>query len=229
MEKVTKPNQVYEILKEKILNLDLRPGQALGEVEIAQSFGVSRTPVRDAFKKLETDGLIEIKSHIGTYVTLIDLNQISDAIFVREYIEKAIITELCNNRKISVNMRVNYLLRAQEMLVESQLTDRELASKFMELDNEFHRTLFVICNREGVWNYIQSMQYQYHRLRIFVNRANRTKLRKVCEQHSQMIMAIERQDESAAMAIYERHLYEHMLLGANDIIEEHSYFTGLKK
>ena len=69
----------HEDLKSWILTFKLKPGQAIGEVDIAQQFGVSRTPVRDAFKRLEVDGLIEVKSHIGTYVTLIDVNQITDA------------------------------------------------------------------------------------------------------------------------------------------------------
>ena len=224
-----KPNRVYEQLKQDILFLKLKPGQALGEVEIAQQFGVSRTPVRDAFKKLESEGLIEVKSHIGTYVTLIDLNQISDAIFIRENIEKAVINELANNKKIALNMRINYLLSAQKKIVDSDISDEELAVKFMELDNEFHRTLFEVANRETVWEYINKLQIHYNRLRIFINQADRSKLKKVCEQHHQIITAIERQESDVASTIYERHLYEQMLLGANDIIMGHAYFKGLKK
>lgn len=227
--KENKPNRVYEQLKQDILFLKLKPGQALGEVEIAQQFGVSRTPVRDAFKKLESEGLIEVKSHIGTYVTLIDLHQISDAIFIRENIEKAVISELASNKKIALNMRINYLLSAQKKIVESDISDEELAAKFMELDNEFHRTLFEVANRESVWEYINRLQIHYNRLRIFINQADRSKLKKVCEQHYQIISAIERQESDVANTIYERHLYEQMLLGANEIILGHAYFKGLKK
>ena len=66
MVKETKPNKVYEDLKAMILTFKLKPGEAIGEVDIAQKFGVSRTPVRDAFKRLEAEGLIEVKSHSGT-------------------------------------------------------------------------------------------------------------------------------------------------------------------
>lgn len=229
MVKETKPNKVYEDLKTWILTFKLKPGQAIGEVDIAQQFNVSRTPVRDAFKRLEADGLIEVKSHIGTYVTLIDVNQIADAIFIREHIEKAIISELCQNYKISLNMRINYILSAQEKLLENDLEPVVLAQKFLEVDNEFHRTLFEAAGRESVWEYIESLQYHYNRLRIYVNRADKDKLRKVYEQHCQMISAIERQDEQGAKAVYSRHLYEQMLLGASTVIEGHAYFKGLKK
>lgn len=229
MVKETKPNKVYEDLKDMILTFKLKPGEAIGEVDIAQKFGVSRTPVRDAFKRLEAEGLIEVKSHIGTYVALIDVNQISDAIFIREHIEKAVISELCQNYKISLNMRINYILRAQEKLLENEMDPVDLAQKFLEVDNEFHRTLFEAAGRESVWEYIESLQYHYNRLRMFVNRADKDKLRKVYEQHCQIVSAIERQDEEGAKVIYARHLYEQMLLGADVVIEGHAYFKGLKR
>ena len=229
MVKETKPNKVYEDLKAMILAFKLKPGEAIGEVDIAQKFGVSRTPVRDAFKRLEADGLIEVKSHIGTYVTLIDVNQISDAIFIREHIEKAVISELCQNYKISLNMRINYILSAQKKLLENEMDTVDLAQNFLEVDNEFHRTLFEAAGRESVWEYIESLQYHYNRLRMFVNRADKDKLRKVYEQHCQIISAIERQDEEGAKVIYARHLYEQMLLGAGVVIEGHAYFKGVKR
>lgn len=229
MARENKPNKVYDELKRKIMYLEMKPGEALGEVEIAQQFGVSRTPVRDAFKKLESDGLIEVKSHIGTYVTLIDLEQISDAIFIREQLEKAIIIELCSNRKISVNMRLNYLLSAQDKIINGGLEGDKLAQKFMEIDNEFHKALFDLAGKESIWNYIENLEYHYNRLRIYVNQSEKTKLRKIHEQHKQIISAIEKQDEQLALAIYEQHLYEQMLLGADEIIEGHMFFKGLRK
>ena len=49
-----------------------------------KKFNISRTPVRDAFKRLELDGLLEVRSHIGTFVTLIDLDNVADLIYMRE-------------------------------------------------------------------------------------------------------------------------------------------------
>lgn len=229
MVRETKPNKVYDELKRRIMYLEIKPGDALGEVEIAQQFNVSRTPVRDAFKKLESEGLIEIKSHIGTYVTLIDLDQISDAIYIREQLEKAVIRELCSNYRVGMNMRLNYILSAQEKIVNGTLDDKMLAEKFLEIDNEFHKAMFELAGKERIWEYITNLEYNYSRLRMFVNRANRSKLRKILQQHKQIFSAVERQDEQLAMTIYQQHLYEQMLLGANEIIEGHMYFKGLRK
>ena len=69
---------VYQKLKEQILYLELPPGSAISEIDTAAKYEMSRTPVRDAFKMLESEGLLEIRPHIGTFVSLIDLNMISD-------------------------------------------------------------------------------------------------------------------------------------------------------
>ncbi len=74
MEKTKKPNKVYEDLKKAILYMRILPGTSIGENEVVARCSVSRTPVRDAFRQLEAEGLLEVKSHVGAYVTLIDLD-----------------------------------------------------------------------------------------------------------------------------------------------------------
>jgi len=133
--KERKPNKVYEGIKEAILYMKIKPGESIGEIDVANYFNVSRTPVRDAFKKLEADGLVEIKSHIGTFVSLIDLEHIVDTIFMREHIEKAIIRSLAENPQPSHYLKLSYVLDSQKQLLDGSLTGQEMAAKFMELDN----------------------------------------------------------------------------------------------
>ena len=73
---------VYQKLKEQILYLELPPGSAISEIDTAARYETSRTPVRDAFKMLASEGLLEIRPHIGTFVSLIDLNMISDILYI---------------------------------------------------------------------------------------------------------------------------------------------------
>lgn len=90
-------NIVYECLKKDILNLKLAPGCAISETDMASKYSVSRTPVRDAFKALAQEGLLEVKPHIGTFVSLIDINQISDVLYIRKVIEQSILKDLCSS------------------------------------------------------------------------------------------------------------------------------------
>ena len=87
-------NIVYEGLKAEILSLRLAPGSSISETDIASKFNVSRTPVRDAFKALSNEGLLEVKPHIGTFVSLMDINQISDVLYVRKVVELSILKDL---------------------------------------------------------------------------------------------------------------------------------------
>ena len=90
-------NIVYKGLRDDILSLKLIPGSAISETDIASKYNVSRTPVRDAFKALSNEGLLEVKPHVGTFVSLMDINQISDVLYVRKVVELYILKYLANS------------------------------------------------------------------------------------------------------------------------------------
>jgi len=225
-EKERKPNKVYDRLKKAILYMEIKPGQAIGEVEIANQFGVSRTPVRDAFKKLEADGLLEIRSHIGTYVSFIDLEQIVDTIFMRENIEKAIIKSLAENPLGAHNIRIAYVLNAQQELLDSEISGQQLASKFMELDNEFHRLMFELAGRERVWGYLQQHRHHYDRFRIFINNDDREKLTEVLKQHQNIAAFIKEKNTAGAIELFEKHVYYNLMNSTEKIMANKQYFKG---
>ncbi|NLY72494.1 MAG: GntR family transcriptional regulator, partial [Tissierellia bacterium] len=64
--------QIYEIIKQRIIHLDYEPGEVLNEVELAKEFGISRTPVRRVFQLLQNDKLLNIIPRYGAQVTPID-------------------------------------------------------------------------------------------------------------------------------------------------------------
>ena len=224
--KEKKPNKVYESIKEDILHMKIKPGETIGEIDIAASFGVSRTPVRDAFKKLEADGLVEIKSHIGTFVSLIDLEQIVDTIFMREHIEKAIIKSLAENPQRYHNLKIAYILNAQKQLLESELEGEMLAAKFTELDNDFHRMLFEFGGRPNVWDRLQSQRHHYDRFRIFLNNDDKEKLRTIYTQHMEILKLITEGNADQALKVYEDHVYYNVMHGTDKIMENKQYFKG---
>ena len=88
---------VYNSLKHDILYLNLRPGDMISELEICKQYGISRTPARDAIKALVAEGLLEVRPHVGTFISLIDLSKVSDSVFIREVLEQAVLKELCPN------------------------------------------------------------------------------------------------------------------------------------
>ena len=78
---------VYEELKMRILKGEIAPGQRLMEVETSEELGVSRTPVREAIKKLEKEGLVVVEPRRGTYAAQISDNDLIEILEVRESLE----------------------------------------------------------------------------------------------------------------------------------------------
>ena len=79
---------VFETLRDQILINKLQPGSILGEVALAEEFGVSRTPVRQALQRLAALGLVEIRDGAGTFVTSVDRQTQRDAYQIRIALEK---------------------------------------------------------------------------------------------------------------------------------------------
>jgi len=85
---------IYQKILSDIITLKIRPGTRLKEVEISERFHVSRTPMRDVFKKLESDKLLVIYSQSGSYVTKIDLSGISDIMYLRTVTETEVMKDV---------------------------------------------------------------------------------------------------------------------------------------
>jgi len=79
---------IYEALKHRLLNGDYEPDQKLSELLLSREFACSRTPIREALKRLETEGLLYIKPKSGTYVRKISAPQLIELQEVRTYLEK---------------------------------------------------------------------------------------------------------------------------------------------
>lgn len=78
---------VFEHLRNSILNGELDPGERLMELQLAEQLGVSRTPIREAIRKLELEGLVEMIPRKGAYVADLSIKDILDVLEVRMYLE----------------------------------------------------------------------------------------------------------------------------------------------
>lgn len=81
--------QAYQVLHDRILRLEVEPGQSVSEKEISTQIGVSRQPVREAFIRLSQEGLLIIRPQIGTFVSRLNVKQIHEAVFARVALECA--------------------------------------------------------------------------------------------------------------------------------------------
>ncbi|MDU0199685.1 MULTISPECIES: GntR family transcriptional regulator [Paenibacillus] len=197
----TTRDAVYHALKEQILMLDLLPGTGISEKEISVQFGVSRTPVRESFVQLSQEGLLDIYPQRGTVVSLIDLERVEEARFIREQLERAVISLACES------FPADSLQQLRSNLAYQQVSMSEKDFKMMfELDEAFHRTIFEGCRKLNTWAIIQQVNVHLNRTRMLRLAADH-RWDELYEQHEQMVDAIEHHEAGKAEHVMNTHLH----------------------
>lgn len=152
---------VFEYLRNSILNGELEPGERLMELQLAQQLGVSRTPIREAIRKLELEGLVEMIPRKGAYVAHVSIKDILDVLEVRMFLEG-----------------LAAYLAAERMLDEEIDNLKEIMKKFedgietmekeemIELDNKFHDLIIKGSKNNKLLQIVQSLQEQFQRFRV---------------------------------------------------------------
>ncbi len=217
--------QVYHQLRNEILHLELAPGTAIGEIETAARFQTSRTPVRDAFKILELEGLLEIRPHIGTFVSLIDLRTVSDILYMRCTLEQTILQELSQTLNKSQEYKICLLLQKQKELLESDLPLEELGRTFIVHDNEFHYALYELAGRKNISLFYSAINSQYERFRTFINLGGRDELHRLYHEHEQIWECIVNKDIEKLKDCISHHLYDGFNSSMRVIRDYPDYFT----
>ncbi|WP_338553026.1 GntR family transcriptional regulator [Paenibacillus sp. KS-LC4] len=197
---VSTRDAIYLTLKEQILSLELPPGTSISEKEISLKLGVSRTPVRESFVRLAQEGLLEVFPQRGTNVSLIDLEMVEEARFMREQLETAVIRLACISFPEQHLMTMRNNLALQRACVESQNY-----KTMFDLDEAFHRTLFEGCRKSNTWAVIQQINVHLNRSRMLRLAADHH-WEHLYEQHLQMAQAIESNDTQLAERLMKEHL-----------------------
>lgn len=218
---------VYETLRQQILHLELPPGSAISEIETAERFNLSRTPVRDAFKRLEREGLLEIRPHIGTFISLIDLNAVSDVLYMREVLEYSILSDLSQKYDKSLDLRIRILLQAQKDLIASDMPVEELSRAFIDSDDAFHAMLFDAAGKGKITEFLQMVNAQYARFRTLINFNGKEDLLKLYEAHIKIWEYITEKDLNSLKDCLNHHINDGFNT-SSDVIRKHpEYFEKL--
>ncbi|MBO8415043.1 MAG: GntR family transcriptional regulator [Proteobacteria bacterium] len=197
--------QIYEFLRERIIDNSAPPGTALSENELASMFAVSRQPVREALTKLEHDHLIEIKPQRGSFVTKISVPNLLGICFVRCSIEcSAIYAGLKLNDAAfkAVIDRLHLNLEAQKALQGDNIR-----LDFLKLDDEFHSIICSFSGSQLPWEILQGIKSNMDRIRFFtLEKASDPA--DLIKAHAQILQCIEHKDYHLASGLLNKHLYE---------------------
>ncbi|SMC99914.1 GntR family transcriptional regulator [Primorskyibacter flagellatus] len=143
--------RVYANLRQRIVNLELKPDSTLSRNALAKHYNVSQTPIREAMQKLEQDGLVRIFPQSGTVVARIDVKQLHETQFLRVAVEIEVVRRLATDPDAPTLHRARVLLDMQEALRDRP----EQVDMFSDLDKAFHRTLFAGVGMIGLHHYLE--------------------------------------------------------------------------
>ncbi|PIB25134.1 GntR family transcriptional regulator [Amylibacter kogurei] len=214
----TVADQVFDELQKHILTLELPPSTKISETEVANKMGVSRQPVREAFKRLAKLGFLEIRPQSGTKISLISEESVLRARFIRIALEVHTCQAACDRLTPDGIKQLRDLIELQRAAVSAN--DRVT---FHKLDDEFHQKICVLADVGYVWDLIRDSKAHMDRIRMLS--LNETSQRFALEEHIEIVDAIAAQDTEIVAQVVKKHLSRILTLIEEIKATNHSWFT----
>lgn len=192
--------QVFEVLRERIVALELAPGTVLSRAELAEQFGLSQTPIRDALIRLGEEGLVDIFPQHATVVSRIDVPAAVQSHFLRRAIECEVVRTLAEKPDAALLAR----LRAQ-VDVQAALAGENSHLQFIEADRTFHRLMVEAAGVPELYELVRSRSGHVDRLRR-LHLYSAGKMRAILREHRRIVEAIGSGDAAAAQEAVREHL-----------------------
>ena len=191
---------VCETLREAIRSGVLKPGERLMEIQLADELGVSRTPVREAMRKLELEGYVIMLPRRGNYVATISFRDINEVFEIRTSLD-ALASGLAAER-----ITEEELEQLERLLVSiGENIETRNMKKVVEDDMEFHDILYKASRNQRLVGIISNLREQMTRFRS-MSMSYPGRLKKTLEEHSRLVEAIAQRDVELAQKLAVEHM-----------------------
>ncbi|WP_343345324.1 GntR family transcriptional regulator [Terrisporobacter petrolearius] len=191
---------VFENLRTAILEGNLKAGQRLMEVQLAEQLGVSRTPIREAIRKLELEGLVVMLPRKGAYVANMSFKDLIDVLEIRASLE-GLAASLASER-----LRDEDIVELERVAKEFEKSVRETdIDNVLKKDVEFHEKIFLMANNKKLYHLITSLWEQVHRFRVTYVSNYEASLSLV-DEHNRILESIKSGDSELAKKYATEHI-----------------------
>ena len=191
---------VFNTLRNAILMGDIEPGERLMEVKLAEKLGVSRTPIREAIRMLELEGLVEMAPRKGAQVAKITKEDIKDVLEVRKVLEDLAIDLACDNidaqeiKKLEENM-----VRFQNAIKKNDI--KEIAV----IDVEFHEIIYISTKNKRLIQILSNLREQMYRYRFEYIKDKETR-EVLVKEHKTIVEALKNKNKQGGKDAIKKHL-----------------------
>ena len=175
---------VFQTLRADIISQKLKAGQAIREDELAQSFGMSRTPIREILRKLEQEDLVRVIPNRGVFVSELTPEDIEEVLEIRTSIETAAARSAADKMTEQYLMELKDISRQLDVAIELQ---DSIVS--FEADSRLHNLILVAAGNKRAHRIINNLMGQIHRIR-FISGHMPGRMETTIGEHKQIIMAL---------------------------------------
>lgn len=201
--------QVYEIIKDKILSGELKSGEWLQESKLADSLNVSRSPVREALKELVGEGLLENIPNKGVFVKTLNIKDIYNIFEFREVMEKYAV------KKSIELLSDEYIKELDEIYLElKEAFDKGDLNEYIKIDTKLHYFLFKMCDNEMINDVVNNVFPLLQPFRI-ISLSSKGRFDESFDEHKGLIDGIKESDFDKAW----EHNKIHLRLARDEIIK----------
>jgi GntR family transcriptional regulator, rspAB operon transcriptional repressor len=193
-------DQIYPMVRGLILTGAIKPGEVIDEKAIALQLNVSRTPVREAVKRLSDEHLVDVLAQSATRAARMDRKEIEESFLIRRALEMESAAQAAAHMSQEHADQLHDILARHERAVERRHFAEAIAQ-----DDAFHRAITEISDLPRLWGTIEISKAQLDRCRhLMLPRAGQAEA--TLEQHREIIRALNSRDPSKAAAAMKAHL-----------------------
>lgn len=191
---------VFNTLRQAILKGELAPGERLMEIQLAEKLGVSRTPIREAIRKLELEGLVLMIPRKGAEVAKISEKSLRDVLEVRRALEELAVELVCE--KIT-DEQIQDLKGAAEDF-KASLKEGDI-TRIAEADVKFHDVIYMATDNQKLIQLLNNLREQMYRYRVeYLKRSDFHQ--QLIDEHEEIIETIENGQKERAVQVVCQHV-----------------------
>lgn len=191
---------VFESLREAIINGHLEPGERMMEIQLADEMGVSRTPVREAIRKLELEGFVVMIPRKGAYVAGISLKDIADVFEIRAALESlaaALAAERITEEELEALER--------SLVKVGECTEANDLEALITVDTDFHDILYKASRNERLVQIVSNLREQIQRFRM-TSLSQPGRMKDALEEHRKLVEALSERNIELARTLAREHI-----------------------
>ncbi len=195
---------IFETLRKAIVSGDIKPGERLMEVSLANQMGVSRTPVREAIRRLEAEGLVTMIPRKGTHVSELSVKDIMDVLEVRTVLDK-LATDLAAKRMQPSQLKALESVHKQYIAC----VEKENMEGAVKKDVEFHDIIYAASGNPRLVAVAGSLREHVYRFRV-IYMSGSLIAENVLNEHEEILAALKEAQNNIASNLAEKHIRNQM-------------------